>query len=101
MMETLRQLSKPDPGAGELELMLASLAMAVEGAAGSEIAEKQASGELDDFVLLLTRFLAWHRSDTAHMLVVVELPRRELPAGTKLHALDEAIEAGKSGEWPF
>jgi hypothetical protein len=90
---TLRELSRPDDDAGELELSLASVAMAMERGLAEKLAEQQASGELDAFMLSLTRFLAMHRSDDARALIVVELPRRELPSGTRLHLLDQAIEA--------
>lgn len=98
---TLREISKPDEDAGGMELSLASLAMALEQGIGEQLQEKQATGELDDFVLSLTRFLALHRSDDARMLVVLELPRRDLPAGTRLHLLDEAIAAADKAESPF
>jgi hypothetical protein len=98
---TLKELSKPDEDADGLELGLASLAMAVEGTVGDGLEEKQASGEVDEFVAALTRFLAIHRSDDAKQLVVVELPRRQLPAGTRLHLLDQAIAAADSAPSPF
>lgn len=90
--ETLRELSVPDEEAGGLAMTLAAIAMQAEG--HLDLSEQQASGELDEFVLALARWIAGHRSDTARRLVVVELPRREdLPAGTKLHCLDEALQA--------
>jgi hypothetical protein len=102
ILNTLREMSQPDPGASEMELMLSTVAMGLESSLGSELAEHQASGSLDEFVLALTRFLATHRSDDARALVVVELPRgRELPPGTRLHLLDEAIAAGEKAKAPF
>lgn len=93
---TLRELSKPDEDAGEMELTLATVCMALERNIGQALEEKQLSGELDVFVLQLTRFLALHRSDDAKSLIVLELPARELPAGTRLHLLDLAIEESKN-----
>lgn len=98
---TLKELSRPDEDAGDLELTLATVAMGVERTVGPALGEKQESGEVDEFVAALTRFLAMHRSDTAKQLVVVELPRRELPAGTRLHLLDEAIAAADAAPSPF
>jgi hypothetical protein len=104
ILRTLRELSKPDPDAGEKELMISSICMALErslaGAAGP-LAEQQASGELDEFVLALTRFFAGHRSESAPQLLVIEMPRRPLPAGTRLHLMDEAIRAAEDVESPL
>lgn len=112
---TLRELSKPDPEAEPLELTLASVAMALEG--HLDLDEQQDSGELDGFMLALTRFLAWHRSDSARQLVVVELPHytvgaelghgrtprpvMNLPAATRLRALDEAVAAAQAPANPL
>ena len=102
LMRTIRELSKPEEDAGELELTVASVCMALESGLGPELEAKQVTGELDEFVLALTRFLALHRSDSAHMLAVVELPRaRDLPAATRLHQLDLAIEAGQTASSPL
>lgn len=98
---TLRQLSRPPEDAGEMALTLATVAMGLERGLGAELERNQETGELDEFVLALARWLAWHRSDTARMLVVVELPRRTLPAGTKLHLLDEALRAGEDVKSPL
>lgn len=101
IMSTLRELSQPDDDAGELELTLATVCMGLERGLGEQIAEQQESGALDEFVLALTRFLALHRSDSARALFVVELPRRELPAGTRLHLLDEAMKAAETASSPL
>jgi hypothetical protein len=93
---TLRELSQPGEDAEEMELMLATICMGLERGLAEKLKEQQATGELDGFMLSLTRFLALHRSDSARLLVVVELPRRELPAGTRLHLLDEAIAASEN-----
>lgn len=102
---TLRELSRPDEDAGEMELTLATVAMGLERGLGPELEAKQGTGELDEFVLALTRFLAMHRSEDARALVVVEMPRHheqgrpladqlsDLPSGTRLRLLDEAIAA--------
>ena len=101
IMRTLRELSKPDEDAGELELTLATVCMGLERGLAEQIVVQQESGELDEFVLALVRFLALHRSDTARACFVVELPRRELPAGTRLHLLDEAIAAAETATSPL
>lgn len=91
LMATLRAISKPPEDADELQLMLASVAMGLENALAGELERTQATGELDDFIAGLVRWLAQHRSDTVKRLVVVEMPRRrELPAGKRLQLLDEA-----------
>jgi hypothetical protein len=101
IQRTLRELSRPEAGAGELELTLATVAMGLERGLGEELVRSQESGELDTFVLALTRWIALHRSDSARQLVVVELPRRELPAGTRLHLLQEAIDAAHDATSPL
>lgn len=102
ILRTLRDMSQPDPDSGELELMLATVAMGLEKALAEQLAQFQASGDLDEWVLALVRFLADHRSESARRLVVVELPRgRELPTGTRLHLLDEAMAAAEQAESPF
>lgn len=95
LMNTLRVISHPGEDAAELELALSTVAMGLERAIGQQLAETQASGDLDEFVLNLARFIAVHRSDTANRLVVVELPRgigplHRVPDGTRLRALDDA-----------
>jgi hypothetical protein len=110
---TLRELSKPDPGANGMELTLATVAMGLESGLDDELLEHQASGQLDEFVLSLTRFLALHRSDNAPQLMVVELPRHhhagrpladqlsDLPTGTRLRLLDEAVAAAAAASSPL
>jgi len=113
---TLKGLTVIDEDAGGMILTLASVAMALESADGfrEDLGRNQASGELDKFVVALTRWIGWHRSD-GRRLVVVELPApqpsadaalwagqmRALPAGTKLHLLDEAIAASENPESPL
>lgn len=90
---TLRELSQPDPDAGAMELTLASIAMGLEGNLGPQLAATQASGELDEWLEAMTRFLASHRSDSARRLLVVEVPRyplEQLQPGVRLRLLDEA-----------
>jgi hypothetical protein len=108
--QTLRDLSRPGEDAGELELTLATVAMGLERGLGEQLAQSQASGELDEFVLALTRWISLHRSDSSHELIVVELPRRpirsdgsrrELPSGTRLHLLEQAIEATQQATSPL
>jgi hypothetical protein len=107
LLVTLRELSRPAEDAGEMELMLATLAMAVESTVGKELPAYQDRGEIDEFLLALCRFLALHRSDDVKELVVVELPRRErhaadpLPHGTLLKALDDAAGAAKGATSPL
>jgi hypothetical protein len=102
---TLKELSKPDEDAGEMELTLATVAMAMERGLGAELDNRQESGEIDDFILKLTRWIALHRSDTAKELVVVEFPRlhpqRPLGAGTRLKYLDDAIASAGDAESPL
>lgn len=102
IMQTLRDLSDPDPDAGGLELTLATVAMGLEKSLAGEIQAKQETGELDVFVLALAQFLATHRSDTAHRVIVVELPSaRDLPTATKLHYLDKAIAESEIAKSPL
>jgi hypothetical protein len=102
IMQTLRELSVPDEDAGELELMLSTVAMGLERGLGQELGRTQGTGELDEFLVGLTRWIAGHRSDSVRRLVVVELPRgRELPAGTRLHLLDEAERLAEQASSPL
>ena len=103
--ESLREMSTPRPDAEALQLSLATLAMGLEAQLGDAIQRAQETGELDEFVLALTRFLATHRSDSAKQLLVVEVRRTPqgwmLPSGTKLHAIDEAAAAAAAVENPL
>ncbi len=93
---TLRELSKPDEDAGAMQLTLASVAMALENGLGEELERAEETGEINAFILGLTRWIASHRGEDSKQLLVVEVPRaRELPAGTRLHLLDEALEAAR------
>lgn len=99
--ETLRQISMPDEGAGELELTFATMAMALERGLGEELDRAQETGELDRFMLQLTRWLATHRSDSADQLLVVEVPRRPIPTGTCVHLMEQAVRASESATSPL
>jgi hypothetical protein len=102
ILATLRMLSSPDEDAGELQLMLATVCMGLERNITEALHAQQETGELDEFVLALTRFLATHRSSSARQLLVVEMPRHpNIPAGTRLHLLDEAAEAAASATSPL
>jgi len=105
IMETLREMSTPPADAEGLQLGIATIAMGLEAQLGEQIEQAQETGELDEFVLGLTRFLATHRSDSAKQLLVVEVRRTPqgwmLPSGTKLHAIDEAAAAAAAVENPF
>jgi hypothetical protein len=101
LMRTLRALSKPDEDAGELMLMLATVAMGLERNLGPELERTQATGELDEFLGGLTRWIATHRSQTAHRLVVVELPRCQLSEGARLHRLRTAEAHAETARSPL
>lgn len=98
IMRTLRNLSKPDEDAGELELTLSSVAFGIERGLRAEL-KRMDPEDLDRLVVSLARWMASHRSDAARQLLVVEMPRREnLPAGTRLHLLEEAEQAAERAE---
>jgi hypothetical protein len=99
--ETLGEMARPGEDAGEMELALASMALGVLHGLGAQIEQAQQDGELDTFLLTLARWVAGHRSDTDKMLLVVEIPRRQLPPGTRLHLLDEALEASQDASSPW
>ena len=102
ILVTLREISKPEPDAGDLELMLSTVAMGLESGIGPVLDENQATGALDEFVKGLTSWIALHRSDTARQLVVVELPRnRDLAPGVRLSLLDEAIATADAATSPL
>ncbi len=94
ILDTLRALSKPGEDAEPMELTIATMCMGMERALGEKLAASQETGEVDEFVTALTRFLATHRSDTGRRLVVVEMPRapegQRLPNGTRMKLLDDA-----------
>jgi hypothetical protein len=103
---TLRELSVPGDGADAMEMTLASVAMGLESGLAEKIAESQESGELDDFIAALARWIALHRSDAADVLVVVELPRgafkrHDVPTATGLHRLNEAIALAEQAASPL
>lgn len=98
---TLKEMSEPGEDAGALELTLGSVAMGLEGGLDEQLEQSQATGELDAFVLSLTRWIAMHRSDSAQMLLVVEVPRKELPAHTRLLLLDKAYERAGDAASPL
>lgn len=102
VLATLRLLSTPEEDDGEMEMMLATVCAGLERQLGPQMGDWDASGDVDEFVLQITRFLATHRSDTAKQLLVVELPRhRPLPAGTLLHLIDEAYAASETASSPL
>jgi hypothetical protein len=92
IMNTLDQLANPNDDAGPLELAFASLAITLDHALPGALEDLQDEGELDTIILVLARWFATHRSDTAPTrIVVVELPnRRDLPPATLLHQLELA-----------
>lgn len=103
VLETLRALSQPDPGGDEWQLMLSTVAMGLEGMVGPQLEAMQASGDLDEWVAAMVKWLATLRSDTARRLVVAELPRSSVPLapGVRLHHLDEAIAQAESAPNPL
>jgi hypothetical protein len=101
ILATLRALSQPDEDAEEMELMLASVALGMERGLGEKLAESQDTGELDDFMEGLTRWIATLTSDDKPRLIVVPLPRRELSPGQKLGFLLRAEEAYEQAESPL
>lgn len=98
---TLREMSKPDPGADELALMLATVAMGLERSLGEQLERTQSSGELDEFILGLVRWLATHRSDSADALLVVEVPRRPIPTGRCVALMERAARAYETASSPL
>jgi histidinol-phosphate/aromatic aminotransferase/cobyric acid decarboxylase-like protein len=94
VLNTLRELSRAAPGAGPMELTIATMCMGMERELEAQLLESKDTPQVDDFVLALTSFLATHRSDHARRLVVVEMPRApqgmRLPNGKRLQLLDEA-----------
>jgi hypothetical protein len=102
ILATLRELSTPGEDDGEMEMMLATVCAGLERTLGPQMGEWDASGDVDEFVLQITRFLATHRSDSGKQLLVVVLPRhRPLPPGTLLHLIDEAYAASENASSPL
>jgi hypothetical protein len=95
--DTLREMSMPAAGADEVQLALSTVAMGLERSFGPMITEAQESGELDEFVLALTRWAATHRSDGAWGLLVVEVPRGRVPNGKLLQLVNDAAAAAAAG----
>lgn len=90
--ETAIAMRSPKDGAEAPELALSTLVQGLSSAAAQAyMQEAQESGELDEFMGVLGRWILGHRSDDVGLLVVVELPRgRDLPHGTILARVDEA-----------
>jgi hypothetical protein len=90
--ETAIKMRSPKDGAEAPEMALSTLVMGLGSeTARAYMAEAQESGDLDQFMGALARWILGHRSDEASLLVVVELPRnRDLPPGTILARVDEA-----------
>lgn len=102
--QTLKAFTEVSDDADAMQLTLASVAMGLESQDGfmESMRENQQNGELDEFVLALTRWIATHRSDEAEQLLVVEIPRgQHIPPGTRLHRLDLAAEAMQSASSPL
>lgn len=102
ILETMDALSRPGEDAGEMGLMISTVCMGLGSKIGPELGQAQQTGELDEFVLALTRWIASHRSENQRQLLVVEMPRRpDLPPGTRLHLMDQALEAAANVESPL
>lgn len=103
--QALDEIAEPDPDAEQLELAMASIATMAAPLLGPQLESKQQDGSLDSFLRGLAMWVASLRSDDARPLLVVELPRspdaRQLPAGTRLHCLDEAEKAAQKVESPL
>lgn len=101
--QTLRMLSDPGADAEPLELMLGTVAMGLESNPGfaEMLASSQDSGELDVFMLALVRWLATLRSDRGPQLLVVEVPRRAIPAGKCVQLMEQAARAMASASSPL
>jgi hypothetical protein len=85
-------MRSPKDDAETPELALATLVQGLTAPAAREwMAAAQDTGELDQFMEVLARWIIGHRSDDQPLLAIVELPRgKELPAGTILHRVAEA-----------
>lgn len=105
ILNTLRELSTPRPGAEPMELTIATMCMGMERQLQAQLLEAKDTSQVDDFVCTLTMFLATHRSDRAQRLVVVEMPRApqgmRLPNGKRLQLLDIAEARAESAVSPL
>ncbi len=96
---TLKAFTEVDDDADAMQLTLASVAMGLESQPGfiTTMEENQASGELDEFVLALTRWIATHRSDDAEQLLVIEVPRgQRIANGILLARCERAAEESRN-----
>lgn len=105
IMRTIVEISSAGGEAGELELGMASLAMALEPVLAQGLRGKT-DAEIDGFVLALCRFVATMRSDRSRELAVVELPRApnanmKPSAHLCMVELDKALVAGRAAAPPF
>jgi hypothetical protein len=96
---TLKAFTDTPDDADAMQLTLATVAMGLESQSGflASMEASQESGELDEFVAALTRWIATHRSDHAEQLLVVELPRgrgpfNDIPAGVVLERCRQGAE---------
>jgi hypothetical protein len=105
VLNTLREPSKPRPGADPMELTVATMCMGMERNLERTLLDSKDTSQTDDFMLAMTRFLATHRSDHARRLIVVEMPRAprgmRLPNGKRLQLLDEAEAAANAAVSPL
>ena len=92
IQQTAIEMRSPKDDAEGPELALATLVQGLTTPqAQGWISSAQESGELDEFMEVLARWIIGHRSDDATLLAIVELPRnRELPTATVLHKVEEA-----------
>lgn len=97
---TFAEMGKPD-GNSDIEMMMATLATAMEGRLAGELEQQQRDGQLDRLVIALTRWVAWHRSDHLGRIAVVVMPLRQLPPGKRLDLLDHALRNVAPPDLPF
>lgn len=76
IMRSLKEIARPSDEAGELELVFASMAMALQQKFPEAVAELEENGELDKLILALARWFAGHTSDNSPRLIVIPVPRR-------------------------
>jgi hypothetical protein len=105
VLNTLREFSKPPEGADAMALTIATMCMGMERQLAPMLLEEKNTTKVDEFVTVMTRFLATHRSDSGKQLVVVEMPRApqgmRLPNGKRLQLLDEAEAQAKVAAPPL